>query len=70
MQTLLKGKLAFSADGQWCTMVQLLGLSATIRAQLLQIEQSAAGSAKAAAKKNKGKLAKLNKAKYVLALYN
>ena len=64
---LLKGKSAFSAGGQWCTLgFALLGSNAILRAQKEQLRLEAEGTAAVRAKKIKDATEKLGKAQAVL----
>ena len=67
MAALLKGKSAFSAGGQWCTLgFALLGSNAILRAQKEQLRLEAEGTAAVRAKKIKDATEKLDKAQAVL----
>ena len=64
---LLKGKSAFSAGGQWCTLgFALLGSNAILRAQKEQLRLETKGTAATRAKKSKEAAEKMNKAQAVL----
>ena len=70
IKTLVDGKGAFSAGGQWCAMgFQLLGSRALVRAQLLQVQKEKEKTIKATEKKVSEKQGKMDAAKLALEVY-
>lgn len=70
IKTLVEGKGAFSAGGQWCAMgFQLLGSRALVRAQLIQVQKEKEKTTKAAAKKEGDRQGKIDAAKKSVDLY-
>ena len=68
---LLKGKSAFSAGGQWCTMgFELLGCDAILRAQKEQMKLEAQGKEAQRLKDNEKASSKLEKAQATLDKFN
>ena len=70
VKTLVEGKGAFSAGGQWCAMgFQLLGSRALVRAQLIQVQNEKKKTIQAAAKKEGERQGKIDAAKKAVELY-
>lgn len=70
VKTLVEGKGAFSAGGQWCAMgFQLLGSRALVRAQLIQVQKEKKKTIQAAAKKEGERQGKIDAAKKAVELY-
>ena len=70
VKELVDNKKAFSAGGQWATLgLQLMGSTAIIRAQKMQLERDEAGGRASAAKKLAGQIDKINKAQAALLMF-